>query len=459
MDKLTFTSKTQASRTLFLLAFTYLICLQLSRTFHCIVISNIHVTVTTTVFKLTLSNLYLLPCCKTRNSNENMCYSISNNVYGSVKLTIVLLDPTKNYNQLGSETRTSSSRSRRTDASRTQQEISAIGHSSSEKLRCKGGKPGMASAIEALSDHTHINTKDENGHPQKSDKRSKQKKGRTMRPAQETARRKLQVQLRVRLERAEVWRLNNSHAVRVKTVQITYTENKEIGSIKREDQREKDPKMWNQHIKPRPWNGKSSKGVPILEQDNLQPNRINPGKLSNSFSCKNLSIHMSNLPLFNNKHINKKIQNRVSHCGNVQLTRQKRERKASLAKQWVWKIIELKTCRQWSRRVTALNQHKTRRPKISRKLKIRNNQPHDFNQGTASHAMLPHDPHTAAHDLATENHEEHERPKKSTKASHARCTTTKRRKTIDNIKSGHLITNVSEVLVELWRSRRGRLWT
>ena len=204
MDKLMFTSKTQASRTLFLLAFTYLICLQLSRTFHCIVISNIHVTVTTTMFKLTLSNLYLLPCCKTRNSNKNMCYSISNNVYGSVKLTIVLLAPTKNYNQLGSETRTSSSRSRRTDASGTQQDNSAIGLSSSEKLSCKGDKPRMASAIEASSDHTHNNTKDENGHPRKSDKRSKQKKGRTMRPAQETARRKLWIQLRVRLERVEV---------------------------------------------------------------------------------------------------------------------------------------------------------------------------------------------------------------------------------------------------------------
>ena len=70
--------------------------------------------------------------------------------------------------------------------------------------------------------------------------------------------------------------------------------------------------------------------------------------------------------------------------------------------------------------------------------------------------MTTHDPHTVAHDLATENHKEHERPKKSSNASHARCTTAIRRKTIDNIKSGHLITNVPEVLVKLWRSRRGK---
>ena len=70
--------------------------------------------------------------------------------------------------------------------------------------------------------------------------------------------------------------------------------------------------------------------------------------------------------------------------------------------------------------------------------------------------MTTHDPHTAAHDVATENHEEQERPKKSSNASHARCRTAIQRKTIDNIKGGHLITNVPEVLVELWRSRRGR---
>ena len=170
MDKRTFTSKAQANRTLILLAFTYLICFQLSRTFHCILISNIHVAVITTMFELTLSNLYLQPCYKTRNSKANLCYSISNTVYRSVKLTIILLDPTKNNNQLESETRTSSTCSRCTDASRIQQENSAIGHSSLEKFSYKGGKQGMASAIEALTNHTHNNIKDENGHPQKSDK-------------------------------------------------------------------------------------------------------------------------------------------------------------------------------------------------------------------------------------------------------------------------------------------------
>ena len=143
-----------------------------------------------------------------------------------------------------------------------------------------------------------------------------------MRSTQETTRRKLWIQLRVRMEIDEVWRLKNSHAV-----QTTCTANREIGSIKREDQREEDPEMWYRHTKPRPWN---SKRVPKLEQDNFQLNQTNSGKLSNSFSCKNLSIHMSNQSLVNNNHINKKMQNRDSHCGNLQLTMQKRERKASL---------------------------------------------------------------------------------------------------------------------------------
>ena len=72
--------------------------------------------------------------------------------------------------------------------------------------------------------------------------------------------------------------------------------------------------------------------------------------------------------------------------------------------------------------------------------------------------MTTHNPHNAAHDVATERHEEKERPKKTLNASHARCTMAIRRETITNKKSGHLKTNLPEVeaLVELWRRRRGR---
>ena len=147
--------------------------------------------------------------------------------------------------------------------------------------------------------------------------------------------------------------------------------------------------MINRHYKPRPRNGK---GVQQLEKDSLKANRTNPGKPSNSFSRKNLLILMNNLPSVNNKHINQKIQNRSSHCWNSQLNKQNRERKASLSKPCEWKIIELKTYRQWSKRVLALNQHKNHEPIISRKLKIRNNQPQDFSLGIASRArasMIP----------------------------------------------------------------------
>ena len=144
MDKHTLTAKTQASRTSLLLVFTCLVCLQLSRTSHCIMISDIHSTftcliclqlsctshcimisdihstATLTMSKPTFFNLYLLSCCKTSNSKVDRCYSTSINVYGSVKLTTVLLDPIINYNQLGSETRKPSNCSRRIDVRRSQ---------------------------------------------------------------------------------------------------------------------------------------------------------------------------------------------------------------------------------------------------------------------------------------------------------------------------------------------------
>ena len=177
MDKHTLIAKTQASRTSLLLVFTCLVCLQLSRTSHCIMISDIHSTAPLTMSKPTLFNLYLLSCCKTSNSKVDRCYSTSINVYGSVKLTTVLLDPIINYNQLGSETRKPSNCSKRTDVRRSQQENSDAGSSSLVKLSCKGGKPKMVDAFSASPAHTHNSTKDEKGHPWKPDKRNKPMEG------------------------------------------------------------------------------------------------------------------------------------------------------------------------------------------------------------------------------------------------------------------------------------------
>ena len=217
----------------------------------------------------------------------------------------------------------------------------------------------MAGAIVASPAHTHNSTKDEKEHPRKPDKRNKQVKGRNMRTTQKNARRTLSIQLRVRLEKNEAWRLKNLHIGRMETARTTCTADRGIDSIKRGDRREEDPVMRNRHNKSRPWNGKgvqklekdnlrsnrnnpgklfnpfscknlsihmtnrqnkprprNGKGVQKLEKDSLKSNRTNPGKPSNSFSCKNLSIHMNNLPSVNNKHINQKIQNRSSHYWN-----------------------------------------------------------------------------------------------------------------------------------------------
>ena len=197
--------------------------------------------------------------------------------------------------------------------------------------------------------------------------------------------------------------------------------------------------------------------MPKSGPDQFQPNQTNSGKFSNSFPCKTLSIHIRNLLFLSNKHTNKKYQNRVSHCEYVQLTSQKRRRKASLATQRLWRIIGVTTYSQWSRCVLARIRHNNQRPKISRKLIIDSNQLYDYIHDTDSHAMKTNDPHDATHDLVTMNHEKHESPKKPTKAAHkARCTTAVRKvrkKTVDNIKRSHSLKNVLEVLVELRRSR------
>ena len=181
---------------------------------------------------------------------------------------------------------------------------------------------------------------------------------------------------------------------------------------------------------------------------------------------------MNNLPLGNNKNINKKTHNRDNHYENSQLIRQNNVKKASLTKKRIWKIIDFKTCRQKSRRGITPIQHKNHESKISSKPKIRTNQLQDVSGSTASHTTTTHDLHNVAHDVVTERYVEKERPKKTLNASHARCTTTIRREKITNKKKGHLETNLPEVevlveprrwhrdrpkvLTELVRRRRGR---
>ena len=97
-----FTLTTQASQTLLLLVLTHLNCFQFSCTSHGIMISNTHTAVTLARSKLNFSNLYLIPYCKTRNSNKYICYATNINVYGPVKLTTVLVVPSINFSQLGS---------------------------------------------------------------------------------------------------------------------------------------------------------------------------------------------------------------------------------------------------------------------------------------------------------------------------------------------------------------------
>ena len=65
-------------------------------------ISNTHAAITLGRSKLNFSNLYLIPYCKTINSNKYFCYATNINVYGPVKLTTVRVVPSINFSQLGS---------------------------------------------------------------------------------------------------------------------------------------------------------------------------------------------------------------------------------------------------------------------------------------------------------------------------------------------------------------------
>ena len=168
-----------------------------------------------------------------------------------------------------------------------------------------------------------------------------------------------------------VWRAQSSRTSQVKAVQTTCTAHSGVSSAKSMDQKAEGSERMNQHTKPRPWR---NKGWPKPEPSTFQPHRTIPGKFSNPSSCKNFSIHMNNLPLGNNKNINKKTHNRDNHYENSQLIRKNNVEKARLAKRRIWKIIDFKTCRQESRRGITLNQHKNHESKISRKPKISTNQ-------------------------------------------------------------------------------------
>ena len=246
MDKHTLTAKSQASRTSLLHVFTCLICLQLSRTSHCVLISNTHSTFTCLICpqlfhtshcimisdkhnaatlvtsKPPLFYLYLLSCSKTCNNKVDICYSASINVYGCVKLNLVLLENIIiKYNQLKSETRDPSKCSRRIGVSRSQHENSYAGSSSLVKLSCKSGKPKMVDAFSASPAHTHNSTTDEKRHPRKPDERNKPVEGSNMRTTQVNAGRTLLIQLRARSAKNVAWRLKDLHTGRMETARTT----------------------------------------------------------------------------------------------------------------------------------------------------------------------------------------------------------------------------------------------
>ena len=126
-----------------------------------------------------------------------------------------------------------------------------------------------------------------------------------------------------------VWRAQSSRVGQVKAVQTICTAHRGDGSAKSMDQKVEDPERMNQHTKPRPWR---DKGGPKIEPGISQQHRTISGKFSNPSSCKNFLIHMNNLPLGNNKNINKKTYNRDNQQENSQLIRQNNVKKASLAK-------------------------------------------------------------------------------------------------------------------------------
>ena len=306
MHKLTLTI--QASRTFLLFIFTHSNCFQFSCTSHYNMISNTHASENLARSKLNLSNLYLTSYYKTCNSNKYICYATNINVYEFSKLTIVLLVSSTNLCQPGSETRMHRSCSKFTDWSSNSK------LSSPEKPRHMIDKSRTTPATAASPRYAQNNTKDKHKHLRKLDKRSKQKESRTNSPNQGNARRNSGIQLRGRTETEEVWRAQSLRVGQVKAVQTTYTAHRGDGSAKSMDQKAEDPERMNQHTKPRPWR---DKGGPKPEPGNFQPHRTISGKFSNPSSCKKISIHMNNLPLGNNKNINKKTHNRDNHYENL----------------------------------------------------------------------------------------------------------------------------------------------
>ena len=140
MDTRALALNPQASQTLILFVFIYLIHFQIPYTSHCILISYIYVVENITLLEFTLSTQYLQSCYKTSNRNVTLCYIVRTIEYRFGKLTMTKLDlPNSSYRKLGSETKTTNSCSKCIDARRNQQDHKTVGYSSSEKISCKCG--------------------------------------------------------------------------------------------------------------------------------------------------------------------------------------------------------------------------------------------------------------------------------------------------------------------------------
>ena len=202
-------------------------------------------------------------------------------------------------------------------------------------------------ATKASPKYAQNNTKYKHKHLRKLDKRSKQKERRANSSNQEKARTN-SGQTETKIE----WREQSSCTDQAKEGQATCIAHNGVSSAKNMDQKAEDPERMNQHTKPRTWRDKEG---PKPEPSNFQLHRTISSKFSNPSSCKNFLIHMNNFPLGNNKNINIKTHNRDNHYENSQLIRKNNAEKARLAKKRIRKIIDLKTCRQKSKRDITLN--------------------------------------------------------------------------------------------------------
>ena len=270
--------------------FTCLICPQLLHTSHCIIFLDKHNVATLITSKPPLFYLCPLSGSKTCNSKVDICYSDSSKVYGCVKINTVLLDPIINYNRFWSEIREPSNRSRLTDASRSQHGNNYAGSSSLVKLSCKNNKLKMVDTFSASSTHTHNSTTDEKRHLRKPDERNTPMEGSNMKTTQVNAGRTLSTQLRARTTKNDACRLKDLYTGHMETARTTYVawKLKDLHTGRMEIARtsctaDRDTDSARREIR--------NKEDSVRRYRLSQSNRKNPGKSLNSFSCKNPSIH------------------------------------------------------------------------------------------------------------------------------------------------------------------------